>query len=71
MLSHQLLMAWNMFVDTVRKMHHNRETMRKVLSLMQIRLLACAFDCYARAVNNVLAQRVKVAKTMAVWRPRA
>ena len=71
LLSHQLLMAWNMFVDTVRKMHHNRETMRKVLSLMQIRLLACAFDCYARAVNNVLAQRVKVAKTMAVWRPRA
>jgi hypothetical protein len=68
LLSHQLLMAWNMFVDTVRKMHHNRETMRKVLSLMQIRLLACAFDCYARAVNNVLAQRVKVAKTMAVWR---
>jgi hypothetical protein len=47
MLRHQLLMAWNLFVDTVRETQHNRETVRKVLSRMQHRQLAGAFDCYA------------------------
>ena len=29
MLRHQLLMAWNMFVETVIETRHNRETVRK------------------------------------------
>jgi hypothetical protein len=68
MLRHQLLMAWNMFVDTVRETQHNRETVRKVLSRMTHRRLAQAFDCYAGAVHTVLAQREKVARTVARWR---
>ena len=40
MLRHQLLMAWNMFVETVIETRHNRETVRKVLSRMQHRQLA-------------------------------
>ena len=35
MLRQQLLMAWNMFVDTVRETQHNRETVRQVLLRMQ------------------------------------
>jgi septal ring factor EnvC (AmiA/AmiB activator) len=53
---HKLLMAWNMLVDTVRETQHNRETVRKVLSRMKHRQLAGAFDCYARAVNMLVAQ---------------
>jgi hypothetical protein len=56
-LRHQLLMAWNMFVDTVRETRHNRETVRKVLSRMQHRQLAGAFDCYAGAVEMLVVQR--------------
>jgi hypothetical protein len=55
MLKRQPLMAWNMFVDTVRETQHNRETVRKVLSRTQHRQLACALDCYARAVHTILA----------------
>jgi septal ring factor EnvC (AmiA/AmiB activator) len=61
MLKHQLLMAWNMLVDTVRETQHNRETVRKVLSRMQHRQLAGAFDCNARAVNMLVAQRKNLA----------
>jgi hypothetical protein len=68
MLRHQLLMAWNMFVDTVRETHHKRETARKVLLRMQNRQLAGAFDCYAGAVDTLVAQREKVAKTLARWK---
>jgi hypothetical protein len=68
MLRHQLLMAWNMFVDTVRKTQHNRETVRKVLSRIMHRTLAGAFDCYDGAVQTVLAQREKVARTIARWK---
>ena len=57
MLRHQLLMAWNMFVDTLREMQHNRETVRRVLLRMQYRQLAGAFDCYAGAVDKLVAQR--------------
>jgi len=65
MLKHQLLMAWNTFVDRVHHAQHNRETVRKVLSRMQHRQLACVFECYARAVHTTLAQREMVAKTQA------
>jgi len=65
MLRHQLLMAWNMFVDTVRETQHNRKTVRKVLLRMRHRTLAGAFDCYAGAVAKLVRQREMVAKTMA------
>jgi len=68
MLRHQLLVAWNMFVDTVIEMQHNRKTMRKVLSRTTHRTLAGAFDCYAGAVQTVLAQRELVARKMARWK---
>jgi hypothetical protein len=68
MLRHQLLMAWIMFVDTLREMQHNRETVRKVLLRMQYRQLAGAFDCYAGAVDKLVAQREKVATTMSRWK---
>jgi hypothetical protein len=68
MLRHQLLVAWNMFQDTVIETQHNRETIRKVLSRMTRRTLAGAFDCYAGAVQTVLAQRKRVARTMARWK---
>jgi hypothetical protein len=59
MLRHQLLMAWSMFVATVRETQHNRETVRKVLSRLQHRQLAQAFDCYAGAVDWLVVQREK------------
>jgi hypothetical protein len=65
MLRHQLLIAWSMFVNTMRETQHNRETVRKVLSRIMLRTLAVALDCYAGAVQTVLAQREKVAKTIA------
>jgi hypothetical protein len=68
MLRHQLLIAWSMFVDTVRETQHNRETLRKVLGRMQHRQLAGAFDCYAGAVELLVAQRETLARMMAVWR---
>ena len=68
MLRHQLLMAWNMFVDTVQETQHNRETVRKVLLRMQSCQLAGAFERYAGAVDTLVAQRQKVAKTMARWK---
>jgi len=52
-------------VDRVHHAQHNRETVRKVLSRMQHRQLACVFECYARAVHTTLAQREMVAKTQA------
>jgi hypothetical protein len=68
MLRHQLLMAWNLFVDTVRETQHNRETVRKVLSRMQHRQLAGVLDWYAGAVEMLVAQRKTLARMMAVWR---
>ena len=63
MLRHEL-MAWNMLVHAVREPQHNRETVRKALSRMQHRQLAGAFDCYAGAVEMLVAQR-KTCKTPA------
>ncbi len=68
MLRHQLLMAWNVSVDTVREKQHSRETVRKVLGRMQHRQLAGAFDGYAGAVEMLVAQRKTLARMMAVWR---
>jgi hypothetical protein len=65
MMRHQLLVAWNMFRDTVIETQHNRETIRTVLLRMTHRTLAGAFDCYAGAVQTVLARRERVARTMA------
>jgi hypothetical protein len=53
----QLLMAWNLFVDTVREMQNSRGTVRKALSRTQHRQLAGAFDFYAKAVEELVAQR--------------
>ena len=68
MLRHQLLVAWSMFVDTVIEMQNNRKTIRKVLSRTTHRTLAGAFDCYAGAVQTILAQRELVARKMARWK---
>ena len=68
MLRRQLLIAWNMFVDSVRETQHNRETVRKVMSRIMHRTLAGAFDCYAGAVQSVLTQREKVARMIARWK---
>jgi hypothetical protein len=67
-LRRQLLMAWNMFVDAVMETQHNRETVCKVLCRIKHREVAQAFDCYARAVDTLVAQREKVAKTMGRWK---
>jgi hypothetical protein len=66
MLRHQLLKVWNMFLDTVREMQNNRETVRKVLSRIKHRQLAYAFDCYVGAVDTAVVLREKLAKTTAV-----
>jgi hypothetical protein len=68
MLRHQLLIAWNMFVDTVTETAHNRKTVGKVLSRMAQRQLAHALKRYAGVVQTVLVQREKVRKTMARWK---
>ena len=68
MMRYQLLVAWNMFRDTVIATQHNRETIRKVLSRMTHKTLAGAFDCYAEAVQTVLARRERLARTMARWK---
>jgi hypothetical protein len=47
---------------------HNRQTIRRVLSRMTHRVLAGAFACYAGAVGTVVAQRERVARTMARWK---
>jgi plasmid maintenance system antidote protein VapI len=70
MLQQQLLMAWSMFVDTVREMQHNRESVRRALLRMKQSQLAGAFDCYAGAVNALVAQRERVAKTVARFQRR-
>ena len=70
MLQQQLLMAWSMFVDTVREMQHNRESVRRALLRMKQSQLAGAFDCYAGAVNTLVEQRERVARTIARLRRR-
>jgi hypothetical protein len=65
MLRHQLLMAWNMFVHSVKDTQRNHETIHKVLSRMTHRLLAGVFECYAGAVQALVAQRERVARKMA------
>ncbi len=52
----QLLMAWNVFVDTVRETQHSRKTVNKALSRTQHGQLAWAFHCYAEAVEVLVAQ---------------
>ena len=56
-LRNQLLMAWNMFVDTVRVAQRNRKTVSKVLSRLRHRQLVQAFDGYAAAVDTLVVQR--------------
>jgi len=68
MLKHQLLMAWNMFVDTVRQTQHNRLTVRKMLSRMTHRQLARVWDCFAGAVDILVAQRERVSRTVGRWK---
>jgi hypothetical protein len=68
MLRHQLLMAWNMFVNTVMDTQHKRKTVCKVLCRIKHRQAAQAFDCYARAVDTLVARREKVAKTLGRWK---
>ena len=53
----ELLMVWNLFVDTVRETHNRRGTVRKAQRRMQHRQLADAFDFYAKAVEVLVAQR--------------
>jgi hypothetical protein len=65
MLKQQLALAWSTFVECMVDRKHNRETLRRVLSRMMHRVLAGTFVCYARAVETVLAQRERVARTMA------
>ena len=55
MWRHQLLMAWNLFVDTVRETQHSRETVRMAMSRTQHSQLAGAFHCYAEAVEMLVA----------------
>jgi multidrug efflux pump subunit AcrA (membrane-fusion protein) len=56
-LRNQLLMAWNMFVDTVRVAQHNRKTVSKVLNRLRHRQLVQVFDWYAAAVDTLVVQR--------------
>lgn len=44
MLKRLLLMAWNMFVNTVRETQHTRETVRRVLLRISHRVLVEGFD---------------------------
>jgi hypothetical protein len=68
MLKHQLLMAWNMFVDTVRQTQHNRSTVRKMLSRLTHLHLARVWNCFAGAVDILVAQRERVSRTVGRWK---
>ena len=57
MWRHQLLMAWNLFVDTVRETQNSRRTVGNAQRRMQHRQLEDAFDFYAKAVEVLVAQR--------------
>ena len=71
MLRHQLLIAWNMFVDTVRLTQHNRSTVRKTLLRMTHGQLARVWDCFAGAVDTLVAQRERVSRTVGRWKSPA
>jgi len=70
MLKHQLNLAWNHFVHSISSIQINRHILQSVLVRMQHRVLARAFDYYARAVHDRLEHRAKLLQAVARWREK-
>jgi hypothetical protein len=68
MLHHQLMLAWDAFVDSVMTVRCNRETMRRVLARMTHRqvthLLGCINRISSRDINRIFLLRCGV---LSVW----
>ena len=75
MLRDHLKAAWNEFVECVSCAREKREAMRRVLArcLARVhnRVLADGFDRFVSVVDAMVAQRHRLAKTVAKWRSNA
>ena len=71
MLRHQLLMAWHLFVDTVRETKHSRETVRMLLSRTSHRLLGEGFErWYEQATKEIRAMAIQASEGLCTRIPK-